>query len=98
MRLALAVTLLLAAPAVGQTLMTPPVIPPSLMPSIVPAPAPRPDPVGSFTLQYENDTLAGTDRYYTSGVQLAYRSPSTNLPGLLRFMDEQLDLVFKEFR
>jgi len=81
MRLALALMMLLAGPAAGQT----------LMPTVIPPPAPRPDPSGSLTLQYENDTLAGTDRYYTSGVQIAYRSPSTNLPGLLRFMDDQLD-------
>ena len=35
-----------------------------------PAPAER----GTFTFTYENDLLAGTDRYYTSGVQAAWRS------------------------
>jgi lipid A 3-O-deacylase len=29
---------------------------------------------GTFTFTYENDLLAGTDRYYTSGVQFAWRS------------------------
>jgi len=29
---------------------------------------------GTFTFTYENDLLAGTDRYYTSGVQAAWRS------------------------
>lgn len=32
------------------------------------------EPYGTFTFTYENDLLAGTDRYYTSGVQLAWRS------------------------
>lgn len=46
--------------------------------------------IGTFTFTYENDTFAGTDRYYTSGVQLAWRSapyepPSwiANGPGIL---------------
>lgn len=30
---------------------------------------------GIFTFQYENDLLAGTDRYYTNGVRLSYTSP-----------------------
>ncbi len=75
--------LLLAAPALAQT---PPV-------AVVPPAPPVPDPRGSFTFNYENDTLAGTDRYYTSGVQFAWRSPSTELPGLLRFLDGQLDAL-----
>jgi hypothetical protein len=101
MRLALAMTLILAAPAAGlfaapaagqTTGSTAPASAGSaLVPSIAPATVPIPDSRGSITLQYENDTLGGTDRYYTSGVQIAYRSPSTDLPGLLRFMDERLD-------
>ena len=51
---------LLAAPALGQT--------PAAAPS---GPA---EPYGTFTFTYENDLLAGTDRYYTSGVQVAWRS------------------------
>ncbi len=49
------------------------------------------DPRWNVTLSYENDTLGGSDRYYTSGVQVAARSPSANLPGPLRWLDRQLD-------
>ncbi len=30
---------------------------------------------GIITFQYENDILAGTDRYYTNGIRLSYTSP-----------------------
>jgi lipid A 3-O-deacylase len=30
---------------------------------------------GVFTVQYENDIFAGTDRHYTNGVRLSYTSP-----------------------
>lgn len=30
---------------------------------------------GVFTIQYENDVLAGTDRHYTNGIRLSYTSP-----------------------
>ncbi|OYW07436.1 MAG: hypothetical protein B7Z53_06220, partial [Rhodospirillales bacterium 12-71-4] len=50
---------------------------------------PPPDPQGGLTFNYENDTLGGTDRNYTSGLQLVWRSPSAELPGLLRWMDER---------
>jgi hypothetical protein len=49
------------------------------------------DPRWSVTLSYENDTLGGSDRYYTSGLQLAARSPSADLPGPLRWLDDRLD-------
>jgi hypothetical protein len=49
------------------------------------------DPRWSVTLSYENDTLGGSDRYYTSGLQLAARSPSADLPGPLRWLDSRLD-------
>lgn len=75
--------LVLALPAVAQV--------PAAM--IVPPAPPPPDPRGSLTLNYENDTLGGTDRYYTSGVQASWRSPSAELPGLLRFLDGQLDAL-----
>ncbi|MBR0651630.1 lipid A deacylase LpxR family protein [Roseomonas terrae] len=44
---------------------------PAVAQQAVPGPEPR---FGTFTLTYENDTFAGTDRYYTSGFQLAWRS------------------------
>lgn len=39
--------------------------------------------MGTFSFTYENDLLAGTDRYYTSGFQAAWRSPSADPPGWL---------------
>lgn len=75
--IALLLPAILATTALGQT--------------VAPATPPPPDPRGSFTLTYENDLLTGTDRYYTSGAQFAYRSPSTNLPAPLRWLDGQLD-------
>jgi hypothetical protein len=55
------------------------------------APAPPPDPRWSVTFSYENDLLGGSDRYYTSGLQIAARSPSAELPGGLRWLDSRLD-------
>jgi hypothetical protein len=78
--------LLAASPALGQPTLG------SFLPdapSIAPTAPPPPDPFGSITLSYENDTLGGTDRFYSSGVQIAWRSPSAELPGLLRFLDQQ---------
>ncbi|HZF75667.1 MAG TPA: lipid A deacylase LpxR family protein [Acetobacteraceae bacterium] len=63
----------------------------AFLPAVAQAqPAPPPDPRGSLTLSYENDTLAGADRYYTSGVQAAWRSPSAELPSVLAWLDRQL--------
>lgn len=45
----------------------------------------------SFTFNYENDLLGGSDRFYTSGLQIAARSPSRDLPGPLRWLDQRLD-------
>ena len=55
-----------------------------------PAPPP-PDPRGSLTLSVENDVFSGTDRFYTNGLQLAWRSPSLDLPAPLAWVDRQLD-------
>ncbi len=44
----------------------------------------------SFTFSYENDKLGGTDRFYTSGLQLAARSPTHDPPGALGWLDAQL--------
>jgi len=57
------------------------------------AQAPSPDPRGSLTFSYENDTLGGSDRYYTSGLQLAWRSPSAELPSILTGLDQRLDFL-----
>ncbi|HEX3399568.1 MAG TPA: lipid A deacylase LpxR family protein [Acetobacteraceae bacterium] len=42
---------------------------------------PKPDPGTIITGQGENDALAGTDRYYTSGVRLGITLPTGDLPG-----------------
>ena len=47
----------------------------------------------SFTFNYENDLLGGSDRFYTSGLQIAARSPSRDLPGPLRWLDQRLDAL-----
>jgi hypothetical protein len=93
--LLLALSPFLAQPVFGQPVAQPA---PSLVPgpvsvTVAPVAPPAPDPFGSITLNYENDTLGGTDRYYSSGVQIAWRSPSTELPGLLRFLDQQADAL-----
>ncbi len=41
---------------------------------------PPPDPSSIATLQVENDSLSGTDRYYTSGVRLGLTLPTGHLP------------------
>jgi lipid A 3-O-deacylase len=42
---------------------------------------PRPDPSTIMTGQVENDSLSGTDRFYTSGVRLGITLPTGQLPG-----------------
>ena len=54
---------------------------------------PRPDPRGVVSLQIENDVFNNTDRYYTNGLQLTWRSPSEDLPGPLAWLDRQLAFV-----
>ncbi len=44
---------------------------------------PPPDPSRIVTLQVENDTIGGTDRYYTSGLHLGTTSPTGAVPGPL---------------
>ncbi|MBP0466063.1 lipid A deacylase LpxR family protein [Roseomonas sp. PWR1] len=41
------------------------------------------DHLGTWSFTYENDLLAGTDRYYTSGFQFAWRSSSYDPPAWL---------------
>jgi hypothetical protein len=47
---------------------------------------PPPDPAGTVNLTVENDLFGGTDRYYTSGFQLAWRSPSADPPAWLAWL------------
>lgn len=83
--------LILATPALGQGLL--PALPDNLAPSRGEVTPPPPDPYGSVTFNYENDTLGGTDRNYTSGLQLAWRSPSAELPGPLRWLNDQATML-----
>ncbi len=58
--------------------------------------AQKSDPAGSLALSYDNDLVAGTDRYYTSGIQLDWRSPSANPPAWLAWLNRQPGLLFPE--
>lgn len=49
---------------------------------------------GTWTFTYENDLLAGTDRYYTSGVQAAWRSPVFVPPSWLGFLTDGPGIIF----
>ncbi|WP_424140725.1 lipid A deacylase LpxR family protein [Roseomonas chloroacetimidivorans] len=51
----------------------------------------RPDPSGTLSLTIENDFFGGSDRYYTNGFLLAWRSPSVGLPEPLSALDRTLD-------
>lgn len=55
--------------------------------------APPPDPDGTLGFSVENDVLNGTDRNYTNGLLLTWRSPSADLPAPLAWLDRQLDFV-----
>ncbi|WP_246524020.1 lipid A deacylase LpxR family protein [Neoroseomonas eburnea] len=54
------------------------------------------DHYGTFAFTYENDLLAGTDRFYTSGFQLAWRSSSYDPPSWLSFLTDRPSLLFPE--
>lgn len=63
-------------------------------PVITPDQAPPPDPYGTLTFATENDVFGGgTDRYYTNGLLLSYRSPSADLPRPLAWLNDQLEWV-----
>ncbi len=49
---------------------------------------PPPDPAATFNLTIENDLFGGTDKYYTSGFQLSWRSASANPPYWLAWLSE----------
>jgi hypothetical protein len=54
-----------------------------------PVPGRTVDPAGTFAAVYENDTFSGNDRYYTSGLLLAWRSPSYDPPAWLAWLTER---------
>ncbi|NKE47061.1 lipid A deacylase LpxR family protein [Roseomonas frigidaquae] len=84
----LLLTLLLAPlPTLGQSVL--PSLPDALTPTVGEVTPPPPDPLGGWTFNYENDTLGGTDQNYSSGLQIAWRSPSADLPSPLRWLNEQ---------
>jgi hypothetical protein len=63
-------------------------------PTIAPDQAPPPDPFGTLTFTTDNDVFGGgTDRYYTNGLLLSYRSPSADLPGPLAWLNDRLEWV-----
>ena len=77
------VTLLLAGPLAAQP-------GPAVRTGLLP-----PDPLGTLTFTAENDLFGGgTDRYYSNGVLLSYRSPSADLPAPIAWIDRQLDAGF----
>ncbi len=41
----------------------------------------------------ENDIFGGSDRFYTNGLQLSWRSASAERPALLAWLDRQLDFL-----
>jgi hypothetical protein len=52
------------------------------------------DHYGTWTFTYENDLLAGTDRYYTSGFQIAWRSSSYDPPDWLAVLTDRRSILF----
>ena len=61
--------------------------------TVRPAVAP-PDPFGTLTFTAENDLFGGgTDRYYSNGVLLSWRSPSADLPAPVAWAAGALDAV-----
>ncbi|MDA0704101.1 MAG: lipid A deacylase LpxR family protein [Proteobacteria bacterium] len=48
---------------------------------------------GTFTLQWENDIIADTDRNYTNGIRLAWLSPENEMPDWLVPMYRHLPLL-----
>ncbi len=89
-KLALGAMLSIASPALAQTVRA--TLPPAdaLAPSTV-----RPDPFGTLTFTAENDLFGGsTDRYYSNGVLLSWRSPSADLPRPFAWIDDRLSWLF----
>ena len=94
-KLVLGVALSVGSPVLAQT-------PPAAGPiaeaadaTVVRTAAPPPDPFGTLTFTAENDLFGGgTDRYYSNGVLLSWRSPSVALPAPLSWIDAQLSWLF----
>nr|WP_314069920.1 lipid A deacylase LpxR family protein [uncultured Roseococcus sp.] len=62
-----------------------------------PVPAVRtPDPRGTISLMVDNDLFAGTDKNYTSGFQLDWRSPSYDPPRWISAVTGRMSLIFPE--
>jgi hypothetical protein len=61
---------------------------PLLAPGLLaPNPARAQDPYGTFAISLENDAFSRTDRNYTNGLQLAWRSPSADPPSWLAWIN-----------
>lgn len=54
---------------------------------------PAADPRGTLSLAVENDLFGGSDRFYTNGLQLSWRSASASLPAPLAWLDRRLDFL-----
>ncbi|MFH5926283.1 lipid A deacylase LpxR family protein [Roseomonas xinghualingensis] len=52
-----------------------------------------PDQRGTLSLTVENDLFGGSDRYYTNGLLLTWRSPTENLPWPLDMLDRGLNFA-----
>jgi len=67
----------------------------SLLPDLVPTlPAdsvPPPDPRGTVSLTVENDLFGGSDRNFTNGLLLTWRSPSADLPGPFAWANRNME-------
>jgi lipid A 3-O-deacylase len=44
--------------------------------------------IGTFSFKLENDLFGGSDRYYTAGWQLSWRSPGYEPPGAIRWLTD----------
>ena len=61
-------------------------------PAVVRVSVPPPDQAGTLTFTAENDLFGGsTDRYYSNGVLLSWRSPSADLPAPFAWIDDRLN-------
>lgn len=92
LKLAIGVTLLSESPVMAQTAAIAPLAPGA---AVVRTAVPPPDPAGTLTFTAENDLFGGsTDRYYSNGVLLTWRSPSADLPTPFAWIDDRLTWLF----
>lgn len=81
------------APALAQT--APGAVPGAAPPATVRVAVPPPDPAGTLTFIAENDLFGGgTDRYYSNGVLLSWRSPSADPPAPVAWINDRLTWLF----